>query len=630
MDQQTQKGDLQYPILSEAINLVRSHVTACEDGVAFVTENVAFNIRALIRKCRKNYWGIFDEPNDPHTNRAKVWVPLTEVSTTDTVKNIDKDQKDAQFRSKVPEGSAVTDVIRAKAIEELEQMNYGEKLDEIELSTAIDGTGIWKITDAPSGTNRLVDVRRVDRLNFYISPLANNLQDDDMVERIIASPADVAGTNWDRINEIDWKTEVPKTDRTRFGGNSIPAPQKYAEIYEWFGYIQPHLVTGKEDDKTKRARMGHIVISGLYDTPIVHLIEFWEDAPGKPKWKPYEEYWCTKVPGRWDGRGVPEKLLGLQLWINTVINLRINKNTLAQLGLIKFRKGSGITGQMLRRLASTGTIPVQNMQDLEQLIVNESGQGSYTDESTIREWARSVTSTYEAATGETAPNQPATNAVLQSKASQSQFQQMKEQFGMFQGRVFNRHLLPRIYKRIKVNDIVRIAQDYDEFDQLVDRIVAYYVQQQLVVFRSKGRIPHPDEVQGAIESARQKVLRDRHLFIKIFKDITGDMCDVTFYMTNESLDTGVLTDKLIATLKIAPEFRDSTIAQIYNLLGLKRPTKSRMPQPDQNGAGAPTPGAPVPNTTPAVAAIKNAGMSTPSGMARPSPAAAATAQYGKT
>jgi hypothetical protein len=80
--------------------------------------------------------------------------------------------------------------MRAKAIEEMDKMFFGEKLlDEIELATNIDGTGIWHITDAPKGSGRVVDIRLVDRLNAYIDGTARSIQEAySFTERAVLSP----------------------------------------------------------------------------------------------------------------------------------------------------------------------------------------------------------------------------------------------------------------------------------------------------------------------------------------------------------------------------------------------------------------------------------------------------------
>jgi hypothetical protein len=100
MAEDTSQLQMKNDILKEAVDLVKRDVTAYEDSVAFVTEDVAFHIKSLIRRLRKNYWGIFEQPKDPVTKRDKVWVPLTQVTVDDAVKNYDLDQKDINFRAK--------------------------------------------------------------------------------------------------------------------------------------------------------------------------------------------------------------------------------------------------------------------------------------------------------------------------------------------------------------------------------------------------------------------------------------------------------------------------------------------------------------------------------------------------
>ena len=90
------------PSASEAaaIALVSQEYQAWKDSTAFVTSKIAFNVRTLIETLRKNYYGIFDEPNDPGTGQKKIWIPLTESVVDSIVKNIDLDSKDVNIRAK--------------------------------------------------------------------------------------------------------------------------------------------------------------------------------------------------------------------------------------------------------------------------------------------------------------------------------------------------------------------------------------------------------------------------------------------------------------------------------------------------------------------------------------------------
>src|SRR3990167_11368885 len=80
----------------EAIALVRGEWRTYENAMVFVTDRVAFNIRALVKTLRKNYWGIFDNDKDPVSGQKMTWVPLTEFICDTFTKNSDRDQKDVR------------------------------------------------------------------------------------------------------------------------------------------------------------------------------------------------------------------------------------------------------------------------------------------------------------------------------------------------------------------------------------------------------------------------------------------------------------------------------------------------------------------------------------------------------
>ena len=63
------KTKIQSDIEAEAIRIVDTERTNWEDAVCYITENVGFRMRPLIRTLRKNYWGVFDQPVDPFTGQ---------------------------------------------------------------------------------------------------------------------------------------------------------------------------------------------------------------------------------------------------------------------------------------------------------------------------------------------------------------------------------------------------------------------------------------------------------------------------------------------------------------------------------------------------------------------------------
>ena len=116
----------------------------------------------------------------------------------------------------------------------------------------------------------------------------------------------------------------------------------------------------------------HIVVSGIEaGNSRVHLIETYDGL------KPYEECWYAKIPGRWHGKGVTEKLMMLQLWINTIVNIRINRSYVQQLGLFTIRRGSGVTPAMISRLGVNGAVVVNSQDDIKQMVMQEASMASF-------------------------------------------------------------------------------------------------------------------------------------------------------------------------------------------------------------------------------------------------------------
>lgn len=562
---------------AKAVGLVAQEKTTWETGTAFITERVAFQMRNLIRQCRKNYYGVFDEQVDPITNRKKIWVPLTESMVESVVKNIDLDTKDINFRAKNPDAVGLTSVVRNVTKHELDRINFGEMLDVSLRSLAIDGTTVWHTGKKKDENGKMVaDVRIVDLLNFYIDPTASSIQEAEAVIERILVPEDefkrLAKQNkWVNVSKVKGTTQITRNDGDFiFNANTI-GQTPLVEIYKRCGKTPKDIITGKQSDKDDlipayiycAGNSGKFIFLGAEETEAL---------------KPYEEAWYTRVPGRWYGKGVAEKLLMLQVWMNTVVNIRVNRAYVAQLGIFKIRKGAGITPQMISRLASNGAILVNDQQDIEQLVMQEASQASYTDEGTIYNWSERVTAAFEVVTGEGLPASTTATAVgVQSRGAASQFTLIKEGFGMFLQRWLKRHFIPITFKSIKKSEIVRITGDADSlrtFDEgMVNEILAQ------AIANAPG-IVDPQQV----EIERQRLLaqmqaKGKDRFINMDKSLNPTDYDVEVYITNEEFDQAVVVDKLINMLQIAPEYRESIVRSALDLMGLDfvKPT----PQPVQ-------------------------------------------------
>ena len=575
----------------EAINLVRLEKQRWEDAVAFVTEQIAFKMRDLVRVCQKNYYGIYDYPYDESTGREKLWYPLTEIFVNAAVKQYDLDTKDVGFRAKNPEGYATTDLVRSIVKDYLDKMNFGEVLDETERLLAIIGTVVWKTFEREGKMIR----SNVDILNIYVDPTSPSIQKAyRFTERSLQYPADIKRMSGWKNTNVPIMVPVPGLPRTDpvYNQLNIYSNIKMVDVYETWGKFPSWIVPGEEAYGNPGHPMAdvevdaQVVVSGI-DTPgkeRCHLIKKNDrlDSFGDAI-KPYEEAWYEKVPGRWYGKGIAEKLMPFQLYANEVLNIRRNRNYVTQLGLFKVRKGSGITPQQLRRLPSNGAVVVSNMEDLEQFVIQDIPASSYNDEKVIQDVAQRVTSAFDVIVGEALPSStPATNASIQNSNAKGTFTMIREELGMFLKRWMDNHALPIIINNTNIKDIIRIDGSDDKLKAVFERVVSWYAIEELEKHAKNGIIPSEMELMRAMQQAEEKLRKRNDLFVELLDELIVDHIDTEIYYTNEEMDLSVTSQRLISMLQLAPEFKEPIVKQLFDLMGLPMPalpTAQQQPQP---------------------------------------------------
>ena len=553
-------------IETEAIAIVNNEREQWEKATVYVTDKVAFRIRDLIRQCRKNYWGVFDKPVDPLTGRKKIWYPLTEEFCDAVAPRSKVRTRDIVFKASNSAGYYTADFARMYTHDYLVKTYFGETLDSFSLRKAIDGTAVLKTWKEGKNIKR----REVDLLNVYIDPTAENIQAAyRFTERSIMFENEIQSMDW--INTSGMFIEEglhPNDGRIKTADSNV----KGRDVWTTYGKIPEYLITGKKED-TKEID-GIIIVSGLESgSPKCHAVR---RNTTKDKFgniiKPYEEDAYIKVPGRWYGKGVAEKLLILQVWSNAIINIRVNRAYVAQLGLFKIRKGANITPDQISKLGSNGAIVVNNMDDIEQLAMQEASQASYTDESNIHSIAQRVTSAFEAITGEQLPaSTPATNAVLQNRNASSIFVSVQERTGFFVQRWMDRHFLPKMAEIVTVGDIVHYMGHDGKFDKMIERAATYLVREEYNKVRSRFEYPSREQVAAEIERVKAELREKKDLFIKAEKEILASSLDTEVIVTNEALDVPVKIDKLITALQMAPEYKQFILSAVFDLMGMSIP-----------------------------------------------------------
>lgn len=578
-------GDLQ----ARAISIVKGEKARWEVATAFVTDRVSFKMRQLIRICRKNFYGIFDVPIDQYTGLEKIWYPLTEINVNAVLANINIDQKDINFKALTPDGYGITEITRAAVKNKLSKMYFEQKLNDFEKMLCIDGTAVWKTYEE----NGKLIVKLIDLLNIYIDPTSPSIQECyRFTERSLMYPDEIKRmTGWINTAGIEFNVPegLPRTDPYWMNRSTqVNSNVRAIDVYELWGLIPESLLTGNPNDDGKEVQ-GHMVVSGI-DSPgreRVHLIErnTKVDTEGNAL-KPYEEAWYERVPNRWYGRGIAEMLLSLQIYANIVFNVRINRSRISQLGLFKMKKGAGVTPQMLARLPSNGVVVLNNLDDLQQLEVEEVGESSYRDEDTINNITQRLTSAFNIATGENLPSDtPATTSAIQNQNAQTAFTLIKNGIAGFLTRWMDRHALPIIAKELTAGEIVRITSDEDTFNQLIEKVVMFKALESLDDSFSKGYVPTPQEIQGAIQDATEK-FRKGDMFMELTKNIIANELETQMYVTNDEINVSVQIQNLMTMLQLAPQYQDQIIQQAADLMGLS-PFKTPTPQPGQPPQGPP-------------------------------------------
>lgn len=556
-------------IEEEAIKIVKDEKEAWETAEVFVTDKVSFNIRNLIKTLRKNYYGIFSNKTDPNSKKKKHWVPLSEMVADDYVSSTDTDQKDIDLEARNPNVVGFKYIAKTLVHNWLDKHYFGEYLDTSERQLAIDGSHVWKTWEEDGDMKR----KSVDLLNLYFDMVGHeSLQEKHRVtERALMTPDEIKKMDgWINTDDIEGRHGLHPTDSNlsvvRFGRGQI----KQVDVWELWGKIPESLITGKKKDKEKEVE-GRIIVSGLEtNNPRVHLIEknTNKDLHGNVV-RPYEEMHTKRVPNRWLGKGPVESVMMLQSWINMIVNIRMTRATVSQLGLFKIRKGSGVTPQSLSKLATNGGIMVNNMDDIEQFVMQEASQASYLDESNAIDWAKRVTKTFETVTGEELKNTTATASVIQSRAAQGSFKMPRNNIASFIERWLERHAIPILLKNIDLEEVLRLTGDVRMLDEIDNAISRALLARKLTELKELGATIDPARVELEREKILQRVKSlGKSRYVKLIEKLDFTQFEINVEVSNESYDKGVIANSLVQALQFVPENRKEILAELFDIMGL--------------------------------------------------------------
>jgi len=548
----------------EVIRIMLSEKANWEEGNVFVTDKVQFIMRNIVKKARKNYFGIFNDQKDPVTGRDKIFIPLTEWTVETMLKNIDVDTKDIDVKARNSSAYLKAEILRHILKKKLDDINFGQTLNRWLRRVAIDGTAYLKAIDDEGK----LKVNVVDRLNIIADPSVECLDESaGTTERYIMSKPEFDELELDESDKVDGTTSVDRTGIDAFSPATQSTEIPYVELFERYGYLPEYVISEKEEDK-KKFFYGCALVSGLNGTPVVHKV-----TKLKEEDHPYGEGKLKEVPNRLDGRGIGEMLFNIQAYLNEVINTRMNKTRIVQLGLFKMK--GNVTPQQFKKLFTTGGIKLDQNSDIDVLNTGMIDPSTYKDEEQAYQWGTRVTGTTNE--DDQAASRPATNALLEQQGASKGYNLRIEDLMLSLGKFIEKKMLPIIKKEMLANkgSLVRVTGDPKIFEKLDEALIRNQVYKNIEAMSPTEKQMMRDSgvdiemfVQQGME--QMKALGEDR-YIPIIEDLFDIEYDIKVVTSDESINRSVMATMLQNTLGILASsgmpIRD-TLKELYDTLGL--------------------------------------------------------------
>jgi len=550
---------------NKAIALLQNEVTNWEEGEVSVTDRYSFMMKNVIKKARKNYFGVFDVEKDPVTGRKKLFVPLTEWIVEDIVKNIDIDTNDIKVKAKNYDSHGIASMFRYVLKYYLDRIKFGKLINTVIRMMSIDGTcyvKTWK-------EGREIKARVIDCLNIIADPSANNLDETPIIERNVLFLPEFKDEGkigkWANVGDVYGSEVIDRSGFDIASRGSIVSEIPMVDVYERYGWMEKCLLTGKESDDGEYV-YGLIVASGLKDkVPVCHLIKEVKDHP-------YTIFKFKDIWNRLAGRGVAEMLFSLQAQINETVNIRRNTARIAQTGLWKAR--GGVSPQQVSKLFSTSVIKLKGARDeFDRLDSGSVDPSSYKDEEFAKDWATKVTGSFD--NSNISASTPATNSLIQERGSKIGFNLVQENVGLSIKEMLEKKLIPLINKVIRPGDIIRITGNSKDFELQEDKYIKNAVYQKANDAINSGLILMPGEMEAEIDRMKEEFKTmggDRYLAIT--DNAFNTDYDIDIAIGDEELNPALIVQSMTQALGIMAQFPgskldvDEVMKEIMDSLGL--------------------------------------------------------------
>ncbi len=422
-----------FAVFDQASTLGQRELQAYSDGMRIIKQTV--------ERTYKNYVGIYDQPIDPYTKRKKIFTPLTHNIVDSVSKSVKIDHKAIHIVPLTNESRGKAKVLNMVLPYFFQQMGFDTLMDDFIHRLAWFGGQVtiqdWLYEESEETTekkpttelmNGFPDEKEIHKetrtvktdkprirltnvLDIFLPATAESLnwavRNASVIVRsvlplndVIANPAynsraksNLTGWTYETAN-MDDSSSLNKMGMSGYANQGLSktywnpelqmSSNPFITIYERYGRIPKSWVTG--DSKDALTNVPGIISYGSNNGQPKDLVTLGVRYSPFGDYGPFEEAHYNKLPNRWMGEGLGERLIPLQAYHNEIVNNRRNNELLVQHRMFVYRKGSLDPSQLYARPG--GGIAVDNVNDIVPLSLPDVSQSSFAEDSSIESAAQ--------------------------------------------------------------------------------------------------------------------------------------------------------------------------------------------------------------------------------------------------
>lgn len=319
-----------------------------------------------------------------------------------------------------------------------------------------------------------VNFKQLDVLDCYIDPEAESIQEaQSFIYDDVRELAEVKqNAVFHNVEELEGHTSPSNNTVTgntpgadNFVSDETQREQEVTIIRERWGKVPLSWLTGKESDDGVMVE-GVVTLGDVNkDDPVILRVD---RNPFEHNKKPFEENWYQKKSNRWYGIGIAEKMLDMQSYLNRTVNRRIENEDVLHSGMFKIKRGSSVSAKDIKSVPG-GVIPVEQMDDVQQLKIRDISQLSTGTVNLINNFLAKINGANEAARG-SASSESATTSLINDRNASTRFNKVKRYINDFLKRFFeqwmqlNRQFLDKEF----VMRVTGEDTNLDRIDEVLD------------------------------------------------------------------------------------------------------------------------------------------------------------------